>query len=158
MLLILQSWTECLISKSVMGKSAFFNLVTQCMTWLCNRSSCWHYCLPHCQCTSNDKFVLDLWPHCCVAVHAPHTLLCCAQIHESHSVTVEWQREKVINVLTQWWLRCHLSNAIRGINVAFVIRKRLNCVTELVSSMKRQRSTFSFCSSRREEKNKEHVR
>lgn len=81
-----------------------------------------------------------------------------AKIHESHSATHEWQLEKVINVLTQWWPRFQLSNATCRKNVTFVVGKRLNRVTQFVSLMKRQRSTFSFCSSRREGKNKEHAR
>lgn len=117
-------------------------------------------------CCCNHRFVLDLWLCFCLNVSVlfmllrlPQTLHCDSpQKFMSHSVTLEWQLEKVINVLTQWWPCCQLSNAIRSKNVAFVIRKRLNRVTQFVSLMKRQRSTFSFCSSKREGKNKEHVR
>lgn len=47
---------------------------------------------------------------CCCACLTNH---CATEIHESHSVTLEWQVEKVINVLTQWWQHFWLSNAIR---------------------------------------------
>lgn len=116
-------------------------------------------------CCCNHRFVLDLGLCFCLNVlmlfmllRLPQTHHCATEIHESHSVTLEWQLEKVINVLTQWWPHFQSSNAIRRKNYAFVVRKRLNRVTQFVSLMKRQRSTFSFCSSRREGKNKEHVR
>ncbi len=116
-------------------------------------------------CHCNHRSVLGPWLCFClsdsmlfVLLRLPQTHHCATEIHESLSVTFEWQLEKVINVLTQWWSRFQLSNAIRRKNDAFVVRKRLNRVTQFVSLMKRQRSTFIFGSSRQEGKNKEHVR
>lgn len=54
--------------------------------------------------------------------------------------------EKVINILTQRWpalsvIKCHLNKKCRH-----VVMKRVNCDTQFVSLMKRQRSTCSSCS------------
>lgn len=54
--------------------------------------------------------------------------------------------EKVINILTQRWpalsvIKCHLNEKCRR-----VVMKRVNCDTQFVSLMKRQRSTCGSCS------------
>lgn len=84
---------------------------------------------------------------------------CCAtEIHESHCVTLEWQVEKVIIILTQWWpalsvIKCHLQEKCR----CFRQEKGESCHTVCVFD-EAAKINLQFLQLKARGKNKEHLR